>query len=145
MANRIVQISRENLVVDTVAFVSAPETYFNVPEDQVNNGFIMKIEGRINAAGGGGGRIQFLGPAGSSIQGHASIDNGAPAFFGGFETPVGGAIGNGNHKFEVWAVVLLGSTPGAVQLQVGLNSQPGSATVTLGRTSIEADREQGSF
>jgi len=142
----IAQISREDVMVDTVAFINAPEIYFNVPQDQTGNAFKMEIEGRINVAGGGGGRLQFTGPAGAQIQGHGYIDNGAPAFFSGFESPIGGAgVGNGNHRFRVWALVQTGSTPGSIQLQIGLNSQPGSASMTLGRAAIEATRESASF
>lgn len=139
------QISRDDVVAGSTSFVDAPEVVAQVSVNELQAGITLEIEGRINVQGGGGGRIQFTGPAGAQIQGHADVDNGAPAFFSGFGTPIGGAIGNGNHKFRVWAVVQTGDNQGPIQLQIALNSQPGAAQLTLGRTSIRAERENASF
>ena len=137
------QISRTNVIATDVAFVPCPETYFNITQQFTERGFTLEIEGRINAQGGGGGRFQFVGPAGAQIQGHADIDNGAPVFFSGFSTPVGGAIANGNHKFKVFAVVEAGVNTGLIQLQIALNTAQGS--LTLGRTMIRAMAESANF
>jgi hypothetical protein len=140
-----VQFSRENLVVESTTFENHPEVYVTFSQQETEAGFVLEIEGRVNVQGGGGGRLQFTGPSGAVIQGHASLDNGAPVFFAGFDSPIGGAIGNGNHCFKIWALLLMGVNPGPVQLQAALNSQPGGASMTVGRTAIEAKKERATF
>lgn len=138
------QISRDNVVATTTDFIDCPETYFNVKEQHFDNVITLHIEGRLNAAGGGGGRFRFTGPVGAVIQGHADVDNGQPQYFNAFEVAFGGAgLGNGNHKFKIFAVIQIGQNTGKVQLQIALNSAQGN--LTMGRTQILAMKESADF
>lgn len=143
------QIAMEPFVVSSAVFEDAPETYFNVSNQYFNRRFTLEIEGRITASLLGGGRIQFTGPAGATIQGHAELDNGPPAFFNGFGVPVGGGfaiVPNGNHKFRIWAIVESGNNPGLIQLQFALGlAPPVGSSLTQGRTQIRAMIESASF
>lgn len=143
------QIAMEPFVVSSSAFEDAPETYFSVTNQFLNRRFTLEIEGRIQAALLGGGRIQFTGPSGATIEGHAELDNGPPVFFAGFGVPIGGGVAvvpNGNHKFRIWAIVESGNTPGLIQLQFALGLlPPGGASLTQRRTQIRAMIESASF
>lgn len=101
-----------------------------------NQAFFFEVEGDIQVAGGGGGSVALYHDTESenesdAVGGYAvSIDGGAYVRRTSFSDPVAGPLTNGVHHIRMVGSILQGVEGGVFGVELGLNTQPGGATLT---------------